>query len=114
MNQHPMTTNVQRELKACPFCQAVPKEHDGDYVVSHSINCFFTQQYAQEMWLTSSRRIEAWNTRASDSLAREMRDVISDALGMFRCTQHPEDYPEDHWSNRAVSLLAQWEEKGVR
>jgi len=51
------------ELKNCPFCNASAKPHDGDFVISHATGCFFTQQYAGEMWLTSKRRIGQWNHR---------------------------------------------------
>lgn len=49
-------------LKPCPFCGEKPKEHDGDNVLNHAVNCFFTQQYAQEMWLIG-KRAKQWNTR---------------------------------------------------
>jgi len=51
------------KLEACPFCHVEPEAHDGDYVVRHQVDCFFTQQYEQEMWLVGRRRIEHWNTR---------------------------------------------------
>lgn len=36
---------------------------------------------------------------------REAKSILEDALSMFRCTQKPERYPDDHWSNRAISFL---------
>lgn len=30
---------------------------------------------------------------------------LADALASFRCTQRIEDYPADHWSNRAAGYL---------
>lgn len=52
---------------ACPFCGVEAKEHDGDYVLGHTNECFFTQQYAQEMWLVGKRKVRIWNKRANDS-----------------------------------------------
>lgn len=49
----------------CPFCGVLPREYDGDHVLSHAIGCFFTQQYAQEMWIVGRRRMEWWNKRAN-------------------------------------------------
>ena len=38
----------------------------------------------------------------------ELRDkVISEALAGFKCTQRPENYPDDHWSNKAKALTEQ-------
>ena len=50
----------------CPFCGVPPREYDGDHVLSHAIGCFFTQQYAQEMWIVGRRRMEWWNKRANE------------------------------------------------
>lgn len=35
---------VQPEVSplACPFCGVVAKEHDGDYVLGHTHECFFS------------------------------------------------------------------------
>lgn len=65
-----LNLNDAKALAACPFCNAAPREHDGDIVVSHTVECFFTQQYAQEMWLTA-RRMKQWNTRAPQPKAME-------------------------------------------
>lgn len=55
---------------ACPFCGNKPQHQEGDdYVLGHANSCFFTQQYAQEMWLVGKRRIAQWNARqANDAL----------------------------------------------
>lgn len=50
---------------ACPFCGVEAKEHDGDYVLGHTNECFFTQHYAQEMWLVGKRKVRIWNKRAN-------------------------------------------------
>ena len=40
------------------------QHHEGDdFVLGHANGCFFTQQYAQEMWLVGKRRVAQWNTR---------------------------------------------------
>ena len=33
------------------------------------------------------------------------RRALQDALAGFKCTQRPQDYSQDHWSNRAVEIL---------
>lgn len=53
------------DLSACPFCGVKPQEHDGDYVVIHAASCFFTQQYAQEMWLIG-KRLKDWQRRQAN------------------------------------------------
>lgn len=40
------------------------------------------------------------------SAARDLEGIATDALGSFKCTQTPKDYPPDHWSNRLEILLA--------
>lgn len=42
-------------------------------------------------------------------LARELEDISTDALKMFKCTQHPWDYPKNHWSNRLILLLKKYD-----
>ena len=41
--------------------------------------------------------------------APELLSIIKDALSGFRCTQRPEHYPADHWSNRALAAIARVE-----
>jgi len=36
----------------------------------------------------------------------EAREILADALRMFRLTQNPSEYSADHWSNRAKKNLA--------
>ena len=38
-------------------------------------------------------------------LSRDLEDVALDALKMFKLTQKPSDYSENHWSNRLEKLL---------
>jgi len=66
------------DVKDCPFCRAVAKSHDGDFVISHTLDCFFTQQYAGEMWLTSKRRIEQWNHRTDK--VEELKGALKDCV----------------------------------
>ena len=50
---------------ACPFCGVKAKEHDGDYVLDHTSECFLAKHYAQEMWLVGKRKVQIWNKRAN-------------------------------------------------
>lgn len=62
----------------CPFCGAVPIPHDGDLIVAHLPECFFTQHYAQEMWLIGKRRRSQWNARhqLAQSVNRELLEAL--------------------------------------
>lgn len=39
-------------------------------------------------------------------------EALEEALGTFRITQRPENYPEEHWCNRAAAALATFREQG--
>ena len=55
------------EVKTCPFCGAVARHHEGnDYAISHSFDCLFSRQYAQDQWLVGKKSIAKWNTRTPD------------------------------------------------
>ena len=56
----------EEKIKACPFCGVEAMAHDGDWVVNHKTDCFFTQHYAQEMWLVGKKKVNYWNERAGD------------------------------------------------
>lgn len=64
-----------QENQPCPFCGVSPIEHDGDLVVNHTSECFFTRQYAQEMWLIG-RRIKQWNNRNAPVIPLE-KEIIN-------------------------------------
>lgn len=52
----------------CPFCGVEAKEYDSDYELGHTNECFFTQHYAQEMWLAGKREVRVWNKRANSKI----------------------------------------------
>lgn len=60
--------------QACPFCGVEAKKHDDDYVLGHTNECFFTQHYAQEMWLVGKRAVRNWNKRANGKLNQNTPD----------------------------------------
>lgn len=35
----------------------------------------------------------------------DVQEILRCALASFKCTQNPNDYPKEHWSNRAISAL---------
>lgn len=39
-----------------------------------------------------------------------LKTILADALGSFKCTQKPKDYPKEHWSNMAEKALRQIKE----
>jgi len=53
--------NKPEEIKKCPFCGAIPKYYDGDYVVYHKDDCFLAGE--QEYWIVG-KWIKSWNRRS--------------------------------------------------
>jgi sarcosine oxidase delta subunit len=74
------TTETKVEILPCPWCDERPELEDGDVVVSHSDDCFFSRHYSQEMWLIG-RKLERWNHRTPDQSAiTAAREALS---GLF-------------------------------
>ena len=70
---------MSQELKACPFCGAIPDENDvGDYFVECP-SCGITGPLGSKESLSSSA--EAWNRRATDP--RASKSNISEYVEML-------------------------------
>jgi hypothetical protein len=57
-------------------------------------------------WMPPPAAPDATPALTEEAGERGLADTLADALRAFRCTQRPEDYPEEHWSNRAIALLS--------
>ena len=73
---------MSQELKACPFCGAIPDENDvGDYFVECP-SCGITGPLGSKESLSSSA--EAWNRRATDprdEVIEKCRVALEEARG---------------------------------
>jgi sarcosine oxidase delta subunit len=97
------TTETKVELLPCPWCDERPELEDGDVVVSHSDDCFFSRHYSQEMWLIG-RKLERWNHRTPDQSAIT---AARDALKAVSCAFYGDSTGYYHVSRDAMEKARQ-------
>lgn len=66
---------------------------------------FSFQQACLEGMRPERQLVDAFLCKTIEEELEEWKQIAKDSLSSFKITQTPADYPEGHWSRRAVSLL---------
>lgn len=66
---------------------------------------FSFQQACLEGMRPERMLVDAFLCKTIEEEREEWKQIAKEALSSFKCTQTPDDYPDGHWSRRAVSLF---------